>query len=97
LCKTHFCFFCLEDCGCGKSGDEKCCAHVIECAQNVYPGQLYLSPPEIEAYNQRRRKLAVIEYLIQHCQDQSERQAVIDSVAINLEYLGVVISPEDLK
>ena len=69
---------------------------MIKCAQNVKPGQLSITPPEIKAFNQRRRKLAIVKYLIENCHDQSERRAVIDSVAINLNHLGVVIFLEDV-
>ena len=69
----------------------------MKCLQNVKPGQLSISAPEIKAFNQRRRKLAVVKYLVENCHEQSERRAVIDSVAINLKHLDIVISPEDVR
>jgi len=68
----------------------------MKCLQNVKPGQLSISAPEIKAFNQRRRKLAVVKYLVENCHEQSERRAVIDSVAINLKHLDNVLSAEDV-
>ncbi|XP_059353084.1 uncharacterized protein LOC130692190 [Daphnia carinata] len=93
-CKTHFCFFCFEDCGPGN--DQKNHAHVIKCPKNIVPGQLHTPSDKIDVVNCKRRKEGIIAYLMSHCSDVTERQAVIDSVSVYLKELKVVITHEDL-
>ena len=63
----------------------------------MVPGQLYTPAEQIDIVNCKRRKEGIIQYLMSHCSDRSERQAVIDSVSVNLKHLNVVISHEDLN
>ena len=63
---------------------------------NVVPGQLYTPANQIDLVNGMRRKKGIIEYLMSHCPDLTERQAVVDSISINLKHLNVVIRREDL-
>jgi hypothetical protein len=63
----------------------------------VVPGQLYTPSDQIDMVNCKRRKEGIIRYLMSHCSDPSERQAVIDSVSANLKHLNVVINHEDLN
>ena len=46
--------------------------------------------------NKKRQKDGIIQYLLTQCQDVAERQAVIDSISINLKELNIVINREDL-
>lgn len=93
-CKTYFCFFCFEDSGPGN--DQKNHAHVIKCPKNIVPGQLYTPSDKVEEVNCKRRKEGIIAYLMSQCLDMTERQAVLDSVLINLKELKVVITHKDL-
>lgn len=63
----------------------------------MVPGQLYTPAEQIDIVNCKRRKEGIIQYLMSHCSDPSERQAVIDSVSVNLKHLNVVIRHEDLN
>lgn len=67
-------------------------AHVIKCPQNVTPGQLSSSSEKIAQVNKSRRETAIIRYLHENCSDSTERSAVLDSVTVNLELLGIFLT-----
>lgn len=75
--------------------EQRTFAHVIQCPENIVPGQLRTPENLIEEVNRRRYKKAIVNYLKTHCQDVNERQAVIDSVSINLKQLNVSIDSKD--
>lgn len=87
-----FCFFCLK--GFGRD-EQRTFAHVIQCPENIVPGQLHTPAALIEEANRRRYKKAIVAYLKSHCPDATERRAVIDSVSDHLKQLKVSVSDRD--
>jgi hypothetical protein len=88
-CRTHFCAYCLKDCGTDRDGSNACHQHVAVCPFNIAPGRdVFGTVQMFERAQQERRQRLVQEY-VASIADEAVRQATIDACAQDLADLGI--------
>jgi hypothetical protein len=89
-CGTHFCAYCLKDCGTREEGGwEGSHQHVGQCQFNIAPGKDVFGKEEMFEQAQRERRQRVVAEYVATIADEAVRRGTIEACSQDLSDLGI--------